>query len=364
MKNYTFLTNQDYFKTFAHAARRARPGERVMIAAMGFDPSEPLIHETVEALKAAAKNGADVVLLIDAIVFMLGQNGRLGPLFYGSLQHARGHFKHIVQTLEEIQAAGGRFHITNMPAQRFAMPVAGRSHIKGAVVGDRIFIGGCNMERTRQIDAMVTWTDRRAADTLATWLTRIAEARRVRDAFGDVDTETAIDDNTSLILDAGVTRQSLIYEEALRLIDAAEKWLYVTCQYFPGGRTAQHLAMAQKRGVHVEIQYSHPRAHRKFASLQYAHQLVHRMHRLPRNFFAGRLDKTFPKLHAKVLISEKNAMIGSHNYVVQGVNLGTAELALRSSDPAFSEALRTFVADQLASTVKSPDATTERTAAT
>jgi hypothetical protein len=44
-----------------------------------------------------------------------------------------------------------------------------------------------------------------------------------------------------------------------------------------------------------------------------------------------------PHIHAKLIATERAAMIGSHNYVVQGVSLGTAEAAILRNDPQFSE---------------------------
>ena len=43
-----------------------------------------------------------------------------------------------------------------------------------------------------------------------------------------------------------------------------------------------------------------------------------------------------PKLHAKVLVSERCAIIGSHNYVWQGVRFGTAEIAfITTNQPSY-----------------------------
>jgi phosphatidylserine/phosphatidylglycerophosphate/cardiolipin synthase-like enzyme len=250
--------------------------------------------------------------------------------------------------LLSLKAAGGHYTITNQPKRRFHPPMVGRSHIKGAVVGKRVFVGGCNLEHAEQLDVMVTWKSALAAEKLSNWLLQIAETGSVRQALADVDAEVALDSTTRLLIDAGVPNQSLIYDEALQLIDSAQQWIYITCQYFPGGPTARHLAAAQARGVHVEIDYSHPRTQGNAAPLHYAHQVAQRARKLPRNFFAGKLDKQVPKLHAKVLASEQMAMIGSHNYVIQGVHFGTAELALTSLDPEFSMHLRDFIREQLA----------------
>ncbi len=348
MRGYSFVNRSEYFQMVTSLARAAKPGERVLVAAMGFDPTEPIIRTLVEALKTAAQNGARVTLLVDALNFLADNRGLPGPLFYHrSLENLKGTYAATMQALKSIEAAGGAYCITNLPRRRFHPAPVGRSHIKGAVIGNQVFVGGCNLERPRQIDVMVTWTDTKAADTLATWLLDIAAAGSARSAFGDVDADIALDNTTRLLLDAGVPRQSIIYEAAMQLIDTAEEWLLITCQYFPGGETARHLAAAQARGVRVEIDYSHPRSHGTLRHLQHAHQLIQQRRRLPANFFSGRLDKTLPKLHAKVLASEKQAMVGSHNYVIYGVNFGTAELCLHSSDPAFAIQLRAYMHTQL-----------------
>lgn len=348
MKDYTLLTRAEYFKTLAATARHASRGQRVLAAAMDINPFEPAVISLVESLQIAARQGANVHLIVDAHNFLQADNLLPGPLFYKhSLETLRGKFNATLQLLRGLETAGGSFHITNIPKRRLNPPSIGRSHIKGAVVGDQVFIGGCNFERPEHIDVMVAWRDKYAADVMEKWFRKMVQARRVRDGFGDVDTETRIDDTTELLLDAGVPGQSLIYDTALRLIDDAKEWLYITCQYFPGGPTAKHLAAAAKRGVEVEIVYSHPRSQGKDAPLHQLHQLSQHAKRLPRSFFSGKLDKQIAKLHAKILASEHEALVGSHNYVIQGVQFGTAEVALHGRDTALALALRSFIKDQI-----------------
>jgi len=350
VKDYSFLSRAAYFETLAKTVELAARGERVIVATMVFDPTDPAVRHLIDALCVAARHHANVTLLIDAHNFLQNNHGKLGPLFYhGKLRRLGGSFAITADALESIDAAGGRYIITNLPKRRFNAPMVGRSHIKGAVVGNRVFVGGCNLERSEQIDVMATWKSASAAEKLSNWFLKFAEIHNVRQALGDVDVEVALDDGTSrLLIDAGVPRQSLIYDEALQLIDSAQEWIYMTCQYFPGGPTARHLAAAQARGVKVEIDFSHPRSQGNGAPLHYAHQAAQRARGLPRNFFAGKLDKQIPKLHAKVLASEQGAMLGSHNYVMQGVLFGTAELALKALDPELSIKLRDFMKAQLA----------------
>ncbi len=348
MKSYDFVNRREYFQTLATLASEAKPGEAVAVAAMDIDPEEPAIGRLLGALRGAAERGAAVLLLVDAFNFLVDSHNVPGPLFYQlSLENFRGKYGRTMHALQSINEAGGTCFITNVPRRRFTVPQVGRSHIKGAVIGDRVFIGGCNLIRPKHVDIMVSFEDKKAAQTLHTWFTKMASAPRVREAFGDVDTATDIDAKNHLLLDAGVPGQSLIYDTALQLIDEAEKQLYITCQYFPGGQTAQHLAAAQERGVQVSIVYGHPRRQGTLSALHHIHQLAERTRGLPTGFFAGRLDRQAPKLHAKILASEKAAMVGSHNYVIQGVKFGTAELALHAEDPEFATGVRRYMEQQL-----------------
>lgn len=349
LKGYSFLSRAGYFTTLAATVDQAESDVDIIVEAMNFDPSEPLVAQLLEALRAAAARGAHVTLLVDAYNFLKGKQNIPGPLFYHhSLAHLRGHFAETMLALRALEAAGGTYCITNIPHHRFPLPQAGRSHIKGAVVGPRVFIGGCNLHSPREIDVMVTWEDMASARVLQEWLLNIAATGQTRTAFGDVDSQADLGGQTRLLVDAGVPNQSLIYEEALRLIDEAHEWLFITCQFFPGGPTAKHLAAAQARGVRVEIDFSHPRVHGTLAPVHRLHQLTQRTKGIPSNFFTGELDKRNPNLHAKVLASEAAAMVGSHNYVIQGVRFGTAELALHTFDPTFSLALTEFVKGELA----------------
>jgi phosphatidylserine/phosphatidylglycerophosphate/cardiolipin synthase-like enzyme len=349
MRNYSFVTRRQYFAELVEMTSRATAGERIAVAAMDIDVDDRPIAELLDALQAAAHRGAKVLLIVDAMNFLMDQYYVPGPYFYHPTPDARlyGKYKRTKQALERVKSAGGAFHITNTPRRRFNIPQVGRSHIKGAVIGDTAYIGGCNLLRADHIDIMVKLNDKDVADTLHNWFSTMATRQAVREAFSDVDLAISIDSTTQLLLDAGVPGQSIIYETALRLIDNASERLFVTCQYFPGGQTARHLAAAQSRGVRVEIIYGHPRHQGPLSPLHHAHQLAKRAQGLPANFFAGRLGRQAPKLHAKVLVSENEALVGSHNYVIQGVQLGTAEIALHVNDPGFADATRSFMREQL-----------------
>ena len=343
MQNYTFLTRRQYFETLVSLIDQASADQPVYVVTMTFDPSQPIIEALVAALIRAAGRGVTVTLLVDAFNFLVMPNGILpGPRWLGTpYTSMRGGYAATYAALERIRVAGGVYQILNEPTRR-RVPFAGRSHIKAAIIGDQVLIGGCNLERPGDSDIMITWSDVKATHQLKDWFDKLVKRPYTVAAFGASDSIVTLHDTTQLLLDAGVPDQSTIYDHALQLIDDADEWLYITCQYFPGGPTADHLAAAIKRGVAVTVTYSHPKAHGQAAFLYYYHQFMQRHRGLPTELFAHRMPASAPKLHAKILSSEKTVLVGSHNYVRQGVRLGTAELALRVTDSAFIADLREF----------------------
>jgi len=193
---------------------------------------------------------------------------------------------------------------------------------------------------------MVGQTEVRAADWLYNWLVKLTSTESTTETFHGQDQLFTIRDGMQILIDAGVPKQSIIYDHAMELIDSAEKSIFFTCQYFPGGRTAQHLLAAHKRGVKVRIVYSHPHAHGQKAPMHHLYNLNERL-RLPAEFFSERRPKYAPLLHAKVIATDKGAIVGSNNYVTQGVWLGTAEIALEYNDPEFSKQLISCMENQI-----------------
>lgn len=320
---------------------RTQKGDRVVLATLTLDSSQPLIADILKSLEEAAVRGVNVTLLVDAYTFLTSKHKVPGPLWYLPTlsQPFLPPFLRHYKALRRLEASGVKTVVTNIPKAPFLPIPAGRSHIKAAVINDKIYVGGCNLTSPNQLDLMVSWHDAKHADWLYDQLASMVQHQGSQGAFGGIDQRLQCSDGSELIIDAGKRRQSAILETAYSLIDNAKKNIVMTCQYFPGGATAQHLLAAHKRGVHVQIFYSHPSVHGIEAPAHHLHILRERA-RLPKELFENELPKGSRRLHAKVLVSEQSALIGSHNYVTQGVRLGTAELALFSKDSTFATALR------------------------
>lgn len=183
---------------------------------------------------------------------------------------------------------------------------------------------------------MVGWNDKHTARWLLEMADRMLTTANARVALNDEDAQLKVDEATKLLVDAGEPRRSIIFDKALQLIDEAEKSILITCQYFPHDSVARHLQLAYDRGVKVTIFYNSPRKQPwPYPLLHYIVRERERQRR-PASFFEHELPKSANYLHAKLLATEKGAMIGSHNYVVTGVNFGTAEIALLRRDALFA----------------------------
>jgi phosphatidylserine/phosphatidylglycerophosphate/cardiolipin synthase-like enzyme len=343
------FTRAEYFIALIKRIEATKKGGRVAVASMTLDSAEPLIARLMESLCAAARRGVHVYLTIDAYTF-LSRGGKIipGPLW------RRSHLPEVLAApygiwlhdLQKLKASGGHYGVSNVPEKPFRAIPKGRSHIKGAVVNNYVFIGGCNLHSPQQTDIMIGQAEKTLADWLYDWLSKLTTSQSTLQTLHGQDQLLQLKSGTEILIDSGVRNQSTIYDHALQLIDEAQEWIFLTCQYFPGGQTASHLYAAHKRGVAVRIVYSHPHAHGQKAIMHYVYNALQRV-QLPAQFFIDRRPYDAPNLHAKVLATENGVMVGSHNYVEQGVHFGTAEIALLSHEPGLTKRIINVITDQL-----------------
>jgi len=346
---FTVHTTQDYFETLTKQISEARSGSRVIVMSMNFSPTELPVAELVAQLKIAAKKGANVKLIIDAHDFIVGEKLSLGPLFWRNKlsSNLKGEFGYKMTILDELKKVGVECAVINLPLQRFSLPVANRSHIKIGLVNDQVFIGGCNLSRTDSTDIMVGINDSAFATQIYELVNEITSSGNCLLAMDSKDKKLSINADTELMINAGIKNESLIMDNALRLIDEAEKSIFITCQYYPYGVTAKHLKAAYKRGVDVSVVYNNPLNH-GFPRylLQWPVALLQSL-TMPRSFYKGKTLKGTNFVHAKLLVTEKASIIGSHNFVEVGVKLGTAEIALLSTNLEFGKQLIETLSGQL-----------------
>lgn len=338
---YTLYATREYLARLATDISRTASGDRVLLATMDFHPQGFGISTIIDACIAAAERDVTVTVFLDAHTFLMDPFGHIGPLWYGRMhrQTRNKWFTPSEQAIYKLRKGGVTVVLTNPPARAFTSPVSGRSHIKASIINDIIYIGGHNLSFPL-LDCMARSVDGTTANWLYDLLMQRATQPHTRLAWGDGDFSHTIDTHTKLLVDVGTPNQSLIYQQALQLIDEATDWLFISCQFFPRGQTAKHLRAAFERGVDVYLMFNGVTVHPPGVS-RLAHFSVNTYERVQhgRSFFVGELPKGTPYVHAKILATTNKAMIGSHNYIQEGVRFGTAEIALVRDNATFSDKL-------------------------
>jgi phosphatidylserine/phosphatidylglycerophosphate/cardiolipin synthase-like enzyme len=206
------------------------------------------------------------------------------------------------------------------------------------------YLGGtCGLGHSGQVDLVLRTSNPKADDAIGQLIKNTYRKGSVSEALNGQDQETVLDSRTTLLLDSGTKGRSLIFERALELIDSSEEWLTMTCQYFPNATTAHHLEAARRRGVKVRLHYNHPSRHASATVLGHRLVLLRERARHNKELFSLQTQPTARRIHAKLIATEKGAIIGSHNYVTAGVKLGTAEAAILRLDLAFAKKTATTV---------------------
>lgn len=332
---FQFYTDREYRAKLVRLIRQTKRGDRVLLMSMTFEPTDPQIAAIIHEATLAASRGVQVSLAVDAHSFLVHHSYLPGPLWPRRTmpKYMTPYYNNKLRMLQAIDAfPTGRADIINLPRRKFDLAIAGRSHIKAVIVNDQIFLGGCNLQGSQTVDLMVGWSNEDVSDRLHDTLGNIIHLKHAGRGLSWVDRGIEIAENAEVFIDSGVRGQSLIFDEALRLIDAAEKWLVITCQFFPNSITAKHLEQAMRRGVNVEVIYAHPKQHGIIGGFGQRISILRERTRLSKSLFAHALTRKDPLLHAKLIACDKGVMIGSHNYVKAGVTLGTAEIALLCAD--------------------------------
>lgn len=335
------LNDHEYHAEVIRKVRATKAGDRVALMTMSFDPLEEIVAALMQELIAAAKRQVRVTLNVDAHCFMMHDMTALptGPLYThpNSVPRKRRGFSTKLLILDALRDSGGSYRITNIPERPLSNPFSGRSHIKFTVINDTAYVGGCNLSKTWGLDLMVRLKDKKTVEWIYDFMISVEQKGNPVAVLDGKDIRVPIDKDTVLLVDAGRKRQSLIYTEALSLIDQAKEWIVLTCQFFPGRATAEHVAAARARGVKVTLYFNPTSTRAKVQRLAFWFAERQERNKYPAELFQHQLPPGLPHLHAKLLATEQAAIIGSHNYVVQGVAFGTAEAAILRKDPQFSK---------------------------
>lgn len=207
-------------------------------------------------------------------------------------------------------------------------PYANRNHIKGHVIDDVVALAGPNLldGATAKYDFLLVTEDKILADW---WDAFTAYESQYGVLPSEKDYVVPIDDESHILVDVGVSGESLIYNTVCALLEAddVQSVCYIN-QLFPAGRILGALREAQFRlGVEaVEVLTSH---YVQFRQPVHTSQRA-RQRNAGLTFYTAK--NTMP-VHTKTLLvtktsGEQVAIVTSNNLDERGVAYGTAETAV------------------------------------
>jgi hypothetical protein len=240
--------------------------------------------------------------------------------------------------------------------------VVHRSHIKALAVGSRVLsLGGVNFINfgyDHFVDALLDFESVEFTDFLTSFIAQNGNLRG-RAQAGE---QFALTEQSSVLVDYGKNHQSFIMERLLAdLGEDGVQAATMSSSYAPAGRLYRSLHGIAEAGKPVTIYTNHAS---KFQG-SHASMLEEEMQgeelayialgSLGRQYCVTIIDSlpqgTFNHFKAMVIEKEagnKVAYMLSHNMHPLSVRFGTAEVALRTTDPAVIEQIAGFIEDNLA----------------
>lgn len=334
MSSYILLSKNDYFEDLISEVQKLKKGDSLYLMTMAIDSSSNLVSKLFSEIEKSLDRGSHISILIDAYEYIISNQKRgLGPLFYSNKLNGRlsGHFYTVLNNrIESLKQAGAKVEIINKPRHVISSPIRHRSHIKLAVLDSLTYVGGVNLVDDGHEDYMVKINNKDLSLDLQSVLDKVNITKNVRQALNS--NFRLNNKSDQIVIDQGRSNDSVILDQAIDIINRAQKDIIFTCQFFPDRVILLPLKNAARRGVKTKIIFNHHSKH--FFPLSFVQFLMLLTTKLflPKNLELIRRSRSEKFLHAKILLTEQSIIIGSHNMVGAGVKYGTAEIALISTD--------------------------------
>lgn len=313
----------------------------VLLQSMNFETGR-VMSILEEALISAAGRGVEIEINFDWVSQRFVHNSL--PLLPAISSGKRKYIKNLWEKDREMvgrfKKAGIKMNKTNIPQIPLNLiPFIGRNHIKMYIVDGRIgWIGGLNLfdNAFENVDFMVKITNKKIINVLMDQFKKINENRM------EADYSIKFDKNYTLTVDNGRKARSLIYSQTLSAVRKAEESIVFMSQFIPDYSILRALIKASKKGIRIEIITS-PGNNRIFK--HYPERLSYLYFKKSiknnPNIRLIHLNKT---VHAKlILIDNKVALFGSHNFTYSGVIFGTEEIMMTTYDPDLITQIKDFV---------------------
>jgi phosphatidylserine/phosphatidylglycerophosphate/cardiolipin synthase-like enzyme len=327
-----------FHQKFLDAASCAK--QRVWLKVMTYNEDGFFPQTMTDALAEAARRGLDARFQFDSSIGA-APNGpatlrpALPRRFWG--EETKAKLNKTLLKLREMEAEGVETVPTNLlnPISR-TFPLVGRDHIKMAIVDDTAWVMGMNLTQDHLIHPGVAYETNEPHIVGA--LENVFKSVNQKRESGNYEADCT--PGCKLIVDRGNIGSSLIYDRAVDLVKKGSDKFTLAAQLLPQGRMLKELIEAAKMGSEVFVITSGKNngRHNKYPYKVGLDLFRQQTDRLPNIH----LVHSYGYLHVKVLHSEEEAIIGSHNFSSLGVMLGTREASLQVSTPNCAKNIRNF----------------------
>lgn len=336
-------TPDEFLKDFVSEINNAK--HSIQIQSMNFEVGR-VMSVLTKALLDAAKRGVKIEINFDWVSerYIHDTLPMLPVINFKKRKYNNNLHKQNNELINLLINAGIKMNQTNNPLfSSTLIPFAGRNHIKMYIVDEKIgWIGGLNLFDIafENIDFMVKISDQKIVSVL------IDQFKKINKNKGEIDYSIDLGNDYSITVDVGKKFKSLIYKKALSEIKKSEKSVIFMSQLMPDGKILSALINAAKRGVRVEIITS-PKDNKLFT--RFPEKLLYiNFLRSIKKYANIQLYHLLTTVHVKlILIDDKKALFGSHNFTYLGVILGTEEIMMQTIDPSLITQIKEFIGKNL-----------------
>lgn len=334
------FTPDEFLEDFLKEAARAK--KSIYLQSMNFEAGDALTR-IEEVLTPALERGVRVNITIDWVsrLFIHGQL----PLLPGRPSKRAYRDRHVRESealRDRLEAMGATFVTTNKPSFfNRPLPMIRRNHIKLYMVDEAIaWMGGVNLfdDAFKKIDLMVRFEDEEIVHALHQQFFMVNRLRSV------ADYSKKLGEDYTLYVDTGRLEQSIIYRQAIKRVSESSLSITFMSQFIPDGPLLKELIAASKRGVKIEVLTSR---RNNVIFTKYPTKAVYDLFKFKiKNYPLIKLVHLSRDVHAKLLIiDEKIALFGSHNYTYSGVLFGTEEIMMETRSDVALKQFFTFLSD-------------------
>ncbi|MBI4080434.1 MAG: phosphatidylserine/phosphatidylglycerophosphate/cardiolipin synthase family protein [Candidatus Levybacteria bacterium] len=330
--NFEVLEPLKFLEDIEKEARTAK--KRIWAQAMEVEGGE-ITNRLLRIIADGAKKCLDSRLHVDYYTLMV-TDGLFNYLAFAFDEKAHFRQQRKKQLFASLSEAGVNVTFTNKPSLlNRIIPTRGRNHMKIVVIDNTAWIGGINFHDRNLTahDIMVKITEEPVVSAIAETYEKVERGELAKNYSVDFGNDS------TLLIDAGRSNNSIILKHACELVQQAKTTVYVTTAFIPDGVFLHALHKASQKGVDVEVVTALPEV------LPGVYKWVNRMSQ----FTIDVKMETIPihylnkLVHAKILIVDGNkAIFGSHNFSAKGVSMLTSEIALMSQNKKLIHNLNAF----------------------